>query len=81
MRLILAFTLVLAATVPAGATLPQPSPATAQSCTGLLRLVLPSASITSAQVVAAGAFTPSAPGSGLNAFTDLPCRVGVPPLP
>ncbi len=48
-----------------------------QSCAGLLRLALPNASITSAQVVRAGAFTPSTASSGPNAFADLPafCRV------
>jgi feruloyl esterase len=77
MRLILAFTLVLAATVAAGATISQPSTTAAQSCAGLLRLALPNASITSAQAVGAGAFTPSIASSGPNAFADLPafCRV------
>jgi feruloyl esterase len=77
MRQILAFTLVLAATVAAGATIPQPSTVTTQSCAGLLQLALLSASITSAQVVGAGAFTPSTASSGPNAFADLPafCRV------
>ena len=77
MRLTLTFTLVLAATVPAGATIPKPSTTAAQSCAGLLQLALPSASITSAQVVGAGAFKPSTASSGPSAFADLPafCRV------
>jgi feruloyl esterase len=81
MRLILAFTLVLAATFAAGVAIaqasPQPSTTAAQSCEGLLRLALPNTSITSAQVVGPGAFTASAASSGPNAFAALPafCRV------
>ena len=47
----------------------------AQSCEGLARLALPNASITSAQVVTAGAFKP--PDSAVGASSDLPafCRV------
>ena len=65
----LAFTLVLAASVSLGATTPQPI--ATQSCAGLLQLALPNASITSAQVAGAGAFSTS------SAFPDLPafCRV------
>src|ERR1700677_2201945 len=77
MRQILAFTLVLAATVAAGAPIPRPPTVTTQSCAGLLQLALPSASITSAQVVGAGAFTPSTASSGPNAFADLPAFCGV----
>ncbi len=77
MRLILAFTLVLAASVAPGATGPQPSTNSAQSCADLLRVALPNTSITSAQVVGAGAFTASAASSRPNAFANLPafCRV------
>ena len=65
----LAFILVLAAAVAHGATTPQP--AATQSCTGLLQLALPNASVTSAEVAGAGTFTTS------SAFPDLPafCRV------
>jgi feruloyl esterase len=77
MRLILTFTLVLAATVAAGATNPQPATPNSQSCAGLLRLALPNASITSAQVVGAGAFTPSTANNSPHSFAYLPafCRV------
>jgi feruloyl esterase len=77
MRQVLAFTLGLATTVAAGATLPQASTAAPQSCAGLLQLPLSNTLITSAQVVSAGAFTPSTASSGPNTFVDLPafCRV------
>ena len=69
------FTLVLAASVALGAT--TPPPIAAQSCAGLLQLALPNASITTAQVVEAGAFTPATASSDPKAFADLPsfCRV------
>ncbi len=57
------------------------APAFAASCEGLASLTLPDTAITSAQVVAAGAFTPPAPaqakGKGALAYKDLPefCRV------
>ena len=77
MRRILAVTLVLAATVAPGATNTKPATTATQSCAGLLRLALPNASITLAQVVDAGAFTPSTPTSETKGFADLPafCRV------
>ena len=54
-------------------------PAAAQSCEALSSLKLPDATITMAQPVAAGAFTPPAGGGrgGGAQFTDLPafCRV------
>src|SRR5688572_20511840 len=54
------------------------TPVAAQSCEALSSLKLPDATITMAQSVAAGAFTPPAGGRGGGAqFTDLPsfCRV------
>jgi feruloyl esterase len=77
MRQILAFTLMLVASVAASAATSQSTTIATQSCAGLLRLVLPNTSITSAQVVSAGAFTPSTPGIAANAFANLPafCRV------
>ena len=73
----LALTLVLAASVAAGASGPQSSTNSTQSCADLLRLALPNTSIRSAQVVAAGAFAASAASSSTNTFADLPafCRV------
>jgi hypothetical protein len=72
MRQILAFTLMLVASVAASAATSQSTTIATQSCAGLLRLVLPNTSITSAQVVSAGAFTPSTPGIAANAFANLP---------
>src|ERR1700733_8279038 len=65
----LAFIFVLAATVAHGATTPQP--AATQSCAGLFQLVLPNASITSAQVAGAGTFTTNSAFPQLAGF----CRV------
>ena len=69
---------LLAALLP----LPRPTVAAAGPCEGLSSLTLPGTTITSAQTVAAGAFTPpttgapGAPGAG-QAFANLPsfCRV------
>ena len=59
-----------------------PEPAAAQSCEALTSLKLQNATITMAQPVAAGAFTPPPGGRGAgrgggNPFADLPafCRV------
>ena len=51
--------------------------AQAATCESLASLTLPNTTITSAQTVAAGAFTPPARGRGANPFADLPafCRV------
>src|SRR5688572_21959088 len=53
------------------------SPATAATCEGLASMKLPNATITSAQPVAAGAFTQPGGRGGANQFADLPafCRV------
>ena len=75
MRPTLAVTLVLAGTLAMRAAAAQGAATSAQSCEGLLRLALANASVTSAQVVAAGTFkTPDATSS---ASSDLPefCRV------
>lgn len=52
-------------------------PLLAVDCTTLTSLKLPTTTITAAQTVAAGAFTPPAPGRGPSPFTTLPafCRV------
>ncbi len=77
MRHLLAITLVLAGTLAPAADTPKRPVATAQSCEGMVRLVLPNASITLARVVDAGAFTPATASSGTRTFSDLPafCRV------
>ena len=56
------------------------SPAFAASCESLASLALPNTTITSAQIVPAGQFSPPGPagkGKGANAYKDLPefCRV------
>jgi feruloyl esterase len=56
------------------------SPAFAASCESLASLAFPNTTITSAQVVAAGQFSPPGPagkGKGANVYKDLPefCRV------
>jgi feruloyl esterase len=77
MRHLLAITLVLAGTLAPAADTPKRPVATAQSCEGMVRLVLPNASITLARVVDAGAFTPATASSGTRTFSDLPafCRL------
>src|SRR5205085_11755317 len=53
------------------------APVHAATCESLASLTLPNTTITSAQTVAAGAFTPQPRGRGQNPFSDLPafCRV------
>jgi feruloyl esterase len=77
MRRVLAITAVLAGTISSAAVPPQPKDTAGQSCKELVRLALSNASITSAQVVDAGAFRPAALAGGAAAFSDLPafCRV------
>jgi feruloyl esterase len=77
MRHLLVVTLVLAAPLAPGAATTESAATAAQSCAGLLRLPLPHASITSAQVFSSGGFTPAVAGNGAHAFADLPpfCRV------
>lgn len=59
-----------------GVLLTLANPATAATCESLATLTLPASTVTTAQVVAAGAFAPAG-GRGAQAFTGLPafCRV------
>jgi feruloyl esterase len=76
---------VVAGTVASAAINGELSTTAAQSCESLARLKLPNATITLAQAVASGAFTPPIPAAGAAAsappaaetFRDLPafCRV------
>ncbi len=52
-------------------------PSLAADCAALANLKLPATTITSAQTIAPGAFTPPTPGRGPNPFAPLPafCRV------
>ena len=69
-RVTLTFWLVLAVTAGAGV-------ARAATCESLSSLSIPNTTVTMAQAVAAGAFTPPARGGRGGTFTDLPafCRV------
>jgi len=77
MKPFVALILVLAGTPASNAATAEPATTVPQPCASLLRLALPNASITSAKVVDAGAFTPAAASDGAHALSNLPafCRV------